>query len=77
MARRLLLCLAFLLVLAAPAAGDDIHHKKRELDDRLSTLHSKIAHAKAQEGVLTRGDHGRQREDQRARRRRVAARRPS
>ena len=53
MARCLLLCLAFLLVLAAPAAGDDIYHKKRELDDRLSTLHSKIAHAKAQEGVLT------------------------
>ncbi len=53
MARCLLVGLAFLLVLAAPAAGDDIYHKKRELDARLSTLHSKIAHAKAQEGVLT------------------------
>jgi murein DD-endopeptidase MepM/ murein hydrolase activator NlpD len=53
MARCLLVCLAFLLVLAAPAAGDDIYQKKRELDARLSTLHSKIADAKAQEGVLT------------------------
>ena len=53
MARRLLLCLAVLLILAAPAAGDDIHHRKAELDSRISTLHSKIAHAKSQEGVLT------------------------
>ena len=53
MARRLLLCLAALLIVAAPAAGDDIHHRKAELDSRIATLHSKIAHAKAQEGVLT------------------------
>ena len=53
MARRLLLCLRCLLVLAAPAAGDDIHRKKRDVDERISSLHSKIAHAKAQEGVLT------------------------
>jgi murein DD-endopeptidase MepM/ murein hydrolase activator NlpD len=54
MARRLLLCLACVLLLATPAAAGDIHRKKREIDERISTLHSKIAHAKTQEGVLTR-----------------------
>ncbi len=53
MARRLLLCLAFVLVLAAPAAAGDIYHRKRAIDERLSTLHSKIAHAQTEEGVLT------------------------
>jgi murein DD-endopeptidase MepM/ murein hydrolase activator NlpD len=53
MARRLLLCLACMLLLAAPAAGGDIHQQKRRVDDRISTLHSKIEHAKTQEGVLT------------------------
>jgi murein DD-endopeptidase MepM/ murein hydrolase activator NlpD len=54
MARRLLLCVACVLFVAAPASGEDIHRKKREIDERLSTLHSKIAHAEAQQGVLTR-----------------------
>jgi peptidoglycan DL-endopeptidase CwlO len=53
MARRLLLGLACVLLLAAPAAAGDIHRKKREIDDRISALHSKIADAKTQEGVLT------------------------
>jgi murein DD-endopeptidase MepM/ murein hydrolase activator NlpD len=53
MARRVLLCLACVLLLAAPASGEDIHRKKRQLDERISTLHSKIARANAQEGVLT------------------------
>src|SRR6266511_6259854 len=52
MARRLLFCVACVLLLASPPAGDDIYRKKREIDERLSTLHSKIAHAKAQENVL-------------------------
>ncbi len=53
MARRLLLCLACMLLLAAPAAGEDIHRKKREIDERISTLHSKIARAETQQSVLT------------------------
>jgi len=53
MARRLLLGLACVLLLAAPAAAGDIHRKKREIDERISALHSKIASAKTQEGVLT------------------------
>jgi peptidoglycan DL-endopeptidase CwlO len=53
MARRLLLCVACVLLLAAPAAGEDIHRKKREIDERISTLQARIAHAKSQEGVLT------------------------
>jgi murein DD-endopeptidase MepM/ murein hydrolase activator NlpD len=53
MARRLLLCLACMLLLAAPAAGEDIHRKKREIDRRISTLHSKIARAETQQSVLT------------------------
>ncbi len=53
MARRLLLCLACMLLLAAPAAGEDIHRKKREIDERISTLHSRIARAETQQSVLT------------------------
>ena len=54
MTRRLLVCLASVLLLAAPAAAEDIHRKKREIDERITELHSKIAQAKTQEGVLTR-----------------------
>jgi murein DD-endopeptidase MepM/ murein hydrolase activator NlpD len=53
MARRLPLCLACVLLLATPASAGDIHRKKRDIDERISALHSKIAHAKTQEGVLT------------------------
>jgi murein DD-endopeptidase MepM/ murein hydrolase activator NlpD len=53
MARRLLLCLLCMLVLASPASGGDIHRQKRQLDERISTLNSKLARARAQEGVLT------------------------
>src|SRR5712691_6907568 len=53
MARRVLLCLACMFLLAAPAAGEDIHHEKRSIDERISTLHSKIAHAETQQSVLT------------------------
>ena len=53
MARRLLLCLACVLLLATPAAAEDIHRKKREIDERLSSLRAKIEHAKSQESVLT------------------------
>ena len=53
MARRLLLCLACVLLVATPAAAGDIHRKKREIDERLSSLHAKIERAKTQESVLT------------------------
>jgi peptidoglycan DL-endopeptidase CwlO len=53
MARGLLLCLACMFLLAAPAAGEDIHRKKRELDERISSLQSKIARAETQQSVLT------------------------
>ncbi|MFL6068912.1 MAG: murein hydrolase activator EnvC family protein [Gaiellaceae bacterium] len=53
MARRLLLALGCVLFLAAPAAGGDIYHRKRAIDERLSSLHSKIAGAHERESALT------------------------
>src|SRR5437660_531617 len=53
MARRLALCFACTLVLAAPAAGGDIYHHKRAIDERISTVNQKLAHARVQAGVLT------------------------
>jgi murein DD-endopeptidase MepM/ murein hydrolase activator NlpD len=52
MARRLLFCLLLFPLAAAPASGDT-WHRKRELDERISVLNSKIATARAKEGVLT------------------------
>jgi murein DD-endopeptidase MepM/ murein hydrolase activator NlpD len=52
MARRLLLCLLLFPLAAAPASGDT-WHRKREIDERISTLNSKISTARAKEGVLT------------------------
>jgi murein DD-endopeptidase MepM/ murein hydrolase activator NlpD len=52
MARRLLLCL-LLLPLAAPPASGDTWHRKREIDERISALNSKLATARTKEGVLT------------------------
>ena len=53
MTRRVLLCIAGLLILAAPASGEDIHRRKQEVDQRLSSLHSRLAYAKSREAVLT------------------------
>jgi murein DD-endopeptidase MepM/ murein hydrolase activator NlpD len=53
MARRLVLCFVCTLVLAAPAAGGDIGHQKRAIDERISGLQAKISHAQAKAGVLT------------------------
>ena len=53
MTRRVLLCIAGLLILAAPASGEDIHRRKQEVDQRLSSLNSKLAYAKSREAVLT------------------------
>ena len=52
MARRLLVCLLLFPLAAAPASGDT-WHRKREIDERISVLNSKIATARAKEGVLT------------------------
>jgi murein DD-endopeptidase MepM/ murein hydrolase activator NlpD len=52
MARRVLLGIFVLLVVAAPAAGDPVSRKQR-VDDRITRLHEKIASANAREGVLT------------------------
>ena len=53
MARRLLLALGCVLFLAAPASGGDIYHRKRAVDERLSSLHSKIAGAHDRATALT------------------------
>jgi len=42
-----------LLVFTTPAAGGDIYHRKRAIDERISTLNTKLAHARVQAGVLT------------------------
>ena len=43
----------FALVVATPASGGDIYRQKRAIDERISTLNSKVAQAKLKEGVLT------------------------
>jgi murein DD-endopeptidase MepM/ murein hydrolase activator NlpD len=55
MGRRSLLVvgLAFALVFAAPAAGDDIEGQKAAVDARIAALQAEIAASKQQEGVLT------------------------
>ena len=53
MTRRLLLCLVGLLILAAPAAGEDIHRRKQKVDRQISSLQSRIEHARSREAVLT------------------------
>jgi septal ring factor EnvC (AmiA/AmiB activator) len=53
MARRLLLAFGCVLLLAGPASGGDIYHRKRAVDERLSSLHAKIAGAQARESTLT------------------------
>src|SRR5437870_1335608 len=52
-ARRIVLLVGVLLLFAAPAAGGDIYHRKRGIDERLSSLHTQIATARAHEGTLS------------------------
>ena len=47
------LALAMALVVAAPAAGDDIGGEKAAVDARIAELQAEIAASKQQEGVLT------------------------
>jgi len=53
MGRRSLLVVGLALVLAAPAAGDDIDDQKAAVDARIAALQAEIAASKQQEGVLT------------------------
>ena len=53
MARRLLLLLALALVVAGPAAADDIHRKKESVDARLAQVQQQLARSKRQESRLT------------------------
>jgi murein DD-endopeptidase MepM/ murein hydrolase activator NlpD len=52
MARRLLPLLALALVLAAPAAANDIHSKKQAADAKLARVQQQLARSKAQESKL-------------------------
>src|SRR4051794_5668070 len=53
MKSRVLLCLAGLLILATPATGEDIHRRKQAVDQRISSLQSRIDRARSREEVLT------------------------
>ena len=54
MARRLLPLLALALVVAAPAAANDIHHKKHAVDTRLAQVRRQLVRSKAQATRLDR-----------------------
>ena len=53
MSRRRVLLFVLVFLFAATPAAADVYHRKRQLDERISALNSKIATARAQEGVLT------------------------
>ena len=53
MARRIVLCLCAGLLLAAPAAGDDIYGRKQNVDARIAALRDRIEHVQSQEHALT------------------------
>ena len=57
MARRLLLLVALALVVAAPAAANDIHKRKQSVDARLAQVQKQLARSKVQEGRLDRQVH--------------------
>ena len=52
MKRRLLIVLAAGLVVAAPAAGDDLHGRKAAIDARIARLHSHIQTVRQREDAL-------------------------
>lgn len=54
MARRLLPLLALALVVAAPAAANDIHRRKHAVDSRLARVQQQLVRSKAQETRLDR-----------------------
>src|SRR4051794_41836660 len=52
MPRRALIALVVALVLAAPAAGDDLHGRKQEVDSRIARLHDHIEAVRVREDAL-------------------------
>jgi murein DD-endopeptidase MepM/ murein hydrolase activator NlpD len=52
MTRRLLIVLVLALALATPAAGDDLHSKKADVDARIAKLHSSVQTVRQQEDAL-------------------------
>jgi murein DD-endopeptidase MepM/ murein hydrolase activator NlpD len=54
MARRLLPLLALALIVAAPAAANDIHRRKHAVDARLAQVQQQLVRSKAQESKLDR-----------------------
>ena len=53
MPRRLAICLVLVLVLAAPAAGQDTYDEKEEIDSRLAEVRAKVAEIESRESALT------------------------
>jgi murein DD-endopeptidase MepM/ murein hydrolase activator NlpD len=52
MKRRLLIALALGLVVAAPAAGDDLHRRQHEIDSRISSLQAHVQSLHRREDAL-------------------------
>src|SRR5437867_2440199 len=52
MARRLLLGLALVLLITAPAGADDIVHQKQSVDARIAALNQKVVQARERERAL-------------------------
>jgi murein DD-endopeptidase MepM/ murein hydrolase activator NlpD len=53
MPRRLAICLALVLLLAAPAAGQDAYDEKQDVDTRLAEVRSKLSEIESREQAIT------------------------
>ena len=52
MSRRLLIVLAVALLLASPAAGDDLHRQKTQIDTRIASLNGHVEQIRQRESAL-------------------------